>query len=108
MIVSFIYLLLAFAVIVRLRDKYQGTKWEKPIKVFVIGFVIADWLWTIVFGTLIFWDLPAEFFELGTARMKRYKKTNADDTTYTYLERWRYKFAIRLCDFLNKHDLGHC
>lgn len=70
--------------------------------------VIIDWKvnWLI---SPLFWELPKGNRELVTHRMARYKdysfKVVAEGS---WLIRWRWWFANRLCRWLSKYDPGHC
>lgn len=105
--IAFIWLLIAFVFVIRLKKYTDGTLFEWPTKiVFTIPFVICDWLYNITVFTIVFLDLPDEWDETVTKRMKRYKQNY--NIYATGIKKFRYVFAIRLCDFLSKHDIGHC
>ncbi|MDX1341255.1 MAG: hypothetical protein R3227_02850 [Reinekea sp.] len=77
-------------------------------KIFIWIFVIEDWVmnWMLCF---VFFDLPAEWNELVTGRMKRYKKLSETPKRYRKaLDNWRYNFSVWLCGHLNRYDKGHC
>lgn len=107
-IYGFLYLLVAFVFVMKVKHKLEGTRWEPVAYVAVIPFQICNWAWNVTAGSAIFWDWPDEFFEVTTSRMKRYKKAYEKQIQLTRLERWRYWFAIHLCRFLNQHDKAHC
>ena len=107
-VVSMVYLCLAFPVAVWGKYKLEGTALEIPAKIFLILFVIGDWLWNLIGATIIFLDPPEELFELTTGRMKRYTINYSHGYTLNLLASWRYGFAIRLCRFLNQWDKDHC
>lgn len=89
---AFVSLLGAFAAL-------TSTKLGK-VKALKVAFVIADWLFNLVYMSIWFRELPETLFELVTDRMKRYKKLPRTSR--------KYKFAVKLCDRLNKTDPGHC
>lgn len=99
----FVATFIAFIVVAELKTEIEGRPklaWLRtPFKVvFVVPFLFMDWVlnWLL---TPFFWDIPDSFFELVTARMKRYKRVATGR---------RYKFACWLCNHLNRHDAGHC
>ena len=95
-LVSFIVLLIQYIVLMGLLVKYGEQGWLKPL--FYI-FVVEDWVvnWLL---SPIFLELPAEFFELVTGRMKRYRKLKPS----TRIQKWRLAFANWLCRILNEHE----
>jgi len=99
--VYFAGLMLAFAVLMTLWVRVKGTALEIPFKIILgVPFLIADWLcnWTVM-PLWFFPDFPVRPFELVTDRMQRYK---ANETGR------RLRFAIWLCNYLNRYDPGHC
>lgn len=106
-IAAFFWLLVAFVVVIRFQKKSEGTKFEKLVLyLFVYPFVICNWAFNMVILSVLFLDPADEWNEVTTKRMKRYK---SDYTLLdTGMKKFRYAFAIRLCDFLSKHDMGHC
>ena len=104
---SFVYLCIAFVFIMKVRHRIEGTKFESLGILLVIPFVVCDWLWNLTAGTIVFLDPPSKLFELATGRMKRYKRLGYD-LHLSGLNKWRYVFAVRLCQFLNQHDKEHC
>ncbi len=110
-VASFIYLCIAFIAAATLKNRLENTKVKPLVRIFLIPFIIGDWLWNLIGGTVVFLDPPERLFELTTGRMKRYK------LNYGYvprgvenylIESWRYGFAVQLCKFLSKFDNGHC
>lgn len=64
----------------------------------VVG-VLADVVFNVVWGTLIFRELPREL--LFTSRVKRHCRESASSSE------WRYKKACNWRDFLNAVDKNH-
>lgn len=107
-IAAFVWLLVAFVVVVRFQQKADGTKYEKLVKyLFIYPFVLCDWAFNVTVFTVFFLDLPDEWGELVTKRMKRYKHIYHSNEP-NKLKSFRWKFATRLCKFLSKYDMGHC
>lgn len=109
-LVFILALFIAFVVLMEIKTEVENTRLEILFKVFLqIPFIIADWLvnWLL---SPVFLDLPAKPFELVTGRMKRYKFVYGGlaPIMLTRVERWRYDFALWLCNHLNRHDAGHC
>lgn len=107
---AFFIMLAEFAILFEVYHRAQGTAFEKPVKVMgVLVFVPQDWIMNLWLSVL-FLDLPAKPFELVTGRMQRYKREyrRVPYGTLSRLEHWRYGFALRLCDHLNRRDPEHC
>lgn len=65
---------------------------------FTVGYIYDVFVNYVV--TILFVDIPGSWFETVTKRMQRYK-TLQDGS-------FKYRFAVKLCDILNKHDPEHC
>ena len=101
----FILLAIQFALAFTYQAQLEKYKLAKPV--FII-FVVEDWIlnWLL---TPFFLDLPKEGDELITGRMKRYKeKYRLPAWRKQKIQRFRYCFAVKLCNYLNKFDPGHC
>jgi hypothetical protein len=72
----------------------------------ILPFVILDWIYNWTFGSLLCLQLPKEWDELATKRLKRYKREY--DFWDTGLHGWRLKVALTLCPILSKFDKEHC
>ena len=68
-----------------------------------LWFIPQDAVVNVVAASIIGLELPQEW--LVTSRMKRWKKL---DPTKSRIKNWRYYFATKMCEQLNRHDLGHC
>lgn len=99
-IISFILLFVEFVVIMKIHYKAHNKYLHAVMAVF---FVPQDVVANVVFTSIVGLELPQEW--LVTSRMKRWKKLNP---TQSRLYSWRFNFATKLCEQLNKHDAGHC
>jgi len=104
---SLIYLIVAFIFTVTIKNKLDGTKLEPLALIFVIPFVIFDWLWNLICGTIMFLDPPEELFELATGRLHRYKSEYEGVKDLNWIEAWRWGFTWRMGKFLNAFDPNH-
>jgi hypothetical protein len=107
---AFFVMLVEFAVLFEIYHRADGTLLETLIRVVgLVVFVPQDWImnWML---SIIFFDLPAQPFELVTARMRRYKSIYhlRNQAMLSKMARWRYGFAVWLCHHLNRSDPGHC
>jgi len=94
---------LFFIAAATLRDKYGGD--NKFIKAFIVAFVFCDGIYNILYGTILFAEIPHPKRLLLTARLKdilRRKKSWID-------KYWRYPLAGFFCKYLiEPWDFGHC
>lgn len=69
----------------------------------VILAVLWDWLFNVLFASVLFLDAPASWRELLTARLKRYAGNPLE-------RRWRMWIALRICNVLDTFDPSgdHC
>lgn len=101
---SFVLLFVQFVVVMKIHHKAHN----KVLHFFlVLWFIPQDIAVNLVFITLIGLEWPKwnkkEY--LVTGRMKRWKKL---EPTQGRRKRWRYTFAHKVCEQLNKYDAGHC
>ncbi|MBT6551090.1 MAG: hypothetical protein HOM14_07035 [Gammaproteobacteria bacterium] len=106
-ITAMIYLFVAFVFVMKVKHKVVGTKLELPGKIFLgAPFVVFDW-WVNILLIPLFLDAPGSFTELVTGRMKRYKKLKVYSHSSRIIK-WRFMFAVWICQKLNQHDKDHC
>jgi len=107
-VANFLMLMLVFAWVMKIRDKFEGTPLEPWLRV-IIGFpsVLFDWYVNTFAATLFFLD-PPEGWELATGRFKRYKKEYSNHMHLNTIKKWRLWWAEFFCNFANKFDMGHC
>lgn len=101
-VVSFFILLAFFANIMTFKKK--ADKLPKLIYYFlyVIGYAvfICDILWNIIFGSVLFFELPSKKRLTLTARMKH---------LILFDEGWRFKVAYFICRYIvEPWDWNHC
>ena len=77
--------------------------WYPIAVVFALSDVIYNW-----YSSVTFWDKPATFNETVSYRMDRYIKQYKNRLALTWLEKWRYYFALGLCKVLSFSDPKHC
>jgi len=100
-VIFFMALLISFGLLMKGWVKVKDTQWETPYRiVFGVPFVLADWVcnWTVMI--LWFQEFPPVWNELVTGRMIRYKQYDPESR--------EYRFAVWLCNKLNKDDPNHC
>jgi len=106
--VNIILLMLIFAWVMKIRDWVEGTKWEKPARIFIgIPAFAFDWYVNMFACTILFLDLP-DGWEVVTGRLKRYKKDYRGQVHLSAIKKWRLWWAIYFCAFASKYDIGHC
>jgi hypothetical protein len=104
---SMALLFVAFAAIMELKTNIEPTRYYPAFRIlFGVPFVIADCAVNYLL-TPLFLDSPAHPLELVTGRMKRYKQQYAV-ARFGAAARWRYGFAMRMCQRLNRYDANHC
>jgi len=106
----FALLFIEYVVLFKLYYRAVGTWAEKPVRMIgLVVFIPQDW-WMNIILSVLFWDLPGSKGELVTGRMQRYKKQYSWSlyNDMGYRERFRFRFALVLCEHLNKHDPEHC
>jgi hypothetical protein len=101
---AFLILLVEFIVIMKIHHKAHNPVLHKVLGVIFTpqNVVVNATAITIIGVELPRWQ-DKEF--TTTARMKRWKE---QDPTKGTVESWRFNFATKLCDLLNKYDSGHC
>ena len=103
-IIAFVLLFVQFVIFMKLHHKYH-TKLLHTI--LAIIFQPQNFIVNTVAISLIGWEVPnwqvKEY--VTTARMHRWKTL---DPTSSKLNSWRFIFATKLCEQLNKYDAGHC
>ena len=108
--VSFIVrMLLIFSVMMWFYNRVDkdGMLWkiaEWPWKIIAAVFFVADVVYNW-YCTVTFLDKPAAWNETVTYRMRRYIKTEKQDTV---LSKWRYQFARVICIITSWTDPDHC
>lgn len=103
----FLLLLAQYIVIFEFQNWFRDHKLTKPV---YLVFAVQDWLMNIVMSVW-FLDLPDQWNELVTGRMKRYKEGGGYSKRglrIEFIEEFRYRFALALCKILNIWDKGHC
>jgi len=98
-ILSAIFLLVQYIVIMLLRDK---TRNKLLMTAATLWFIPQDVVVNIVFMSIIGMELPQEW--LVTDRLKRWKKI----TGLGRMNHLRHEFGWRVCNMLNRWDEGHC
>lgn len=93
---TFLRMLVVFAVLMKLKDKFGTPLWIKVL--FVFGIIYDVFLNHLL--TLVFLDFPVGLDETVTKRMKRYGRLRDGS--------FKYRFSLWLCPILNKFDEGHC
>jgi hypothetical protein len=97
-------MILYFMVVATIANKYgKTTKWVMPI---IVVFVICDWIYNWTLGSILCLQLPKEWDELATKRLKRYKKEY--DLWDTGIKKWRWHVAFFVCKLLSQWDEDHC
>jgi hypothetical protein len=96
---AFFILLLQFIVFMKIHHKFHH-----PVLHSILGIIFTpqNMIVNATFISMVGLELPQEY--TTTARMKRWKRLEG----YTGIKKWRWTFATKLCDILNKYDVGHC
>lgn len=91
---AWIPLLAAFALIMRLDRRFQGTwAWYAAFPLLGVPFLVLDVLYNWIVGTIFWRELPREW--TYTQRLSRLKERGEPE-------------AYRQCQILNRYDPGHC
>lgn len=110
-IFSFVYLFIAFVIVMRLEHTYKDTKLYPILKIVVgIPAILFDWFVNMTAACIVWWDLPAHPKEVVTGRLKRYKEAylGIKPSALSNKASWQLVSSIWLCNILNKYDNGHC
>jgi hypothetical protein len=82
--------------------------WRMPVFYLALptmaGFILLDWIMNRTVFMLVCWDLPADWRELVTTRMIRYKASTSPNT-------YRLWVAVQICGLLNLFNFDsntHC
>ena len=99
-----IRLIFWFAILTKLRDRFGLPVWLKALAAI---FIVIDVLFNYQL-TLLMLDLPHDWKETTTYRLKRYRVFLGGTGKRTWIEKWRLMWANWACPILNKYDEGHC
>ncbi len=99
-LLSVVALAAQFIIVMRLHQKYHNKYLHAILGAW---FIPQDMVVNVIAFTIIGLEFPKEF--LVTARMKRWKKLNPNDSD---LNVYRTHVANGICNLLNKYDMGHC
>jgi len=111
LLIATVITFMAFAIIMKLKYKYENREWLKKIEPFakvIFGFMDVEF--NVCFGSVIFMQAANYHGEgwLLTSRLRYLIDVGEFELGEGIKPDWRYYVAVRLCKLIDSADSGHC